>query len=197
MNRILLLLLFVGLLNLAKAQENIFLYGKVVKGSTPLFNATIYNNTANKGTVSDNYGDFSITVQPSDVIKISSIGFKTIYYTVPDTLTELKFRILVNMVEDTVLLKEAVVVPWPVNRSMLKKAMLDNKKEKDQIGAYAGFVSNDKPVEEPAAKLSNPVSFIYEKFSKKARQQKKMEQYRRMIEEGERIPSSSDKPTQY
>lgn len=197
MIRILLLIFFVGLLNLVKAQENIFLYGKVVKGASPLFNTTIYNNTSSKGTVTDNYGDFSITVQPNDVIKFSSIGFKTIYYTVPDTLTEPKFRILVNMVEDTVLLKEAVVVPWPVNRSMLKKAMLDDRKQKEQISSFAGFVKNDGPVVEPAPKLSNPISFIYDKFSKKSRQQKKMEQYRRMIEEGERIPSSNDKPVQY
>lgn len=197
MKNLTLILVFLTSTLVVSAQESIYIYGKVVRGSQPVFSATIINMTNGKGTVTDNYGDFSMWVNKNDILKFSSIGYKTVLYTVPDTLNEQKFRILVNMVEDTFLLKEAVVVPWPVNRSMLKKAMLDNKKEKDQISAFAGFVRNDAPVREPEPRLTNPISFIYDKFSKKARQQKKMEKYRQMIEQGERIGTTPEKPIQY
>jgi hypothetical protein len=194
--RLLFLLLAMSALSFAQ-QGSIYFHGKVVKGSTPLYNATIYNVNRVFGTVTDAYGDFAIMVQKNDTIKISSIGYKTVEFIIPDTIDSDRYRVLVNMVEDTVLLKEAVVVPWPINRTALKKAMLDNKKEKDQIGGYAGFRTNEGPVVEPAPKLMNPVSFLYDKLSKQSRQKRKMEKYRQIIEEGERYPMEEEKPIKY
>jgi hypothetical protein len=193
-----LLFIFTGICAFAQ-QGNIYFHGKVVKGSEPLYNATIYNINQSFGTVTDRYGDFAIMANINDTIKISSIGYKTVYFVLPDTINEQKYRVLVNMVEDTVLLKEAVVVPWPVNRTMLKRAMLDNRSEKERIGGYAGFRTVEGPVSEPEPKLMNPVSFLYDKLNKQSRQQRKMDKYRRIIEEGERTapPPPSEKPVRY
>jgi hypothetical protein len=166
------------------AQNEIYFSGKVVKGATPIYNATIFNVTSSKGAVSDYEGNFSFFASINDTIKISSIGFKLVEFVIPDTIQDKKFRVLVNMVEDTVLLKEAVVMPWPSSRSMLKRAMLDVESEKEQITSYAGFRTNDRPAREPAPTLANPISLLFNKFSKKERQRKKIEKYRRIIDEG-------------
>ena len=90
------------------------------------------------------------------------------------------------MVADTFLLREALVVPWPQNRTMLKEAMLNQRKEKETISPYAGFREIEGDPVEPEPKLfSNPLSFLYSKLNKKARQEKKMEKYRQILKEKE------------
>jgi hypothetical protein len=154
--------------------------------STPVYNVSVVDLNTFKGTVSDVYGSFQLKVNAGDTIRFTSIGYKTIKYQIPDTISTASFRILVSMVEDTVLLREAIVVPWPQNRTMLKEAMLNQRKEKETISPYAGFREIEGDPEEPEPKLfANPISFIYSKLNKKARQQKKMERYRQILQEKE------------
>ena len=166
-----------------EAQENYIFSGKVLNGSKPVYNVSVVNTSKTTGTVTDNYGDFGINIYPGDFITFSSIGYKTVNYQIPDSI-DADLRVLVSMVEDTILLKEAVVVPWPINRTMLKEAMLSNRKEKESISAYAGFREIDgDPVEPDPKPFANPISYIFSKLNKKARQEKKIEKYREMLRE--------------
>ena len=169
-----------------KAQQNSFVFsGKVLNGSKPLYNVTVVNTDVITGTVTDNYGDFAITVKPNDLITFSSIGYKEVQFRIPDSI-QADYRVLVSMVEDTILLKEDIVVPWPINRTMLKEAMLRDRKEKETVAAYAGFREIDGDPVEPEPKVfANPISFIYSKLNKKARQQKKIEKYRQLLQESD------------
>ncbi|MEZ4978434.1 MAG: carboxypeptidase-like regulatory domain-containing protein [Chitinophagales bacterium] len=179
-------LLFCSLFKASLAQDlEINFHGKVVSGSSPLYNVSVVNLSQNTGTVTDVYGDFKLSVKRGDEISFSSIAYKSIVYKVPSDIQEVDFRVLVNLVEDTVYLKEAVVVPWPLNRTMLKEAMLDQRKEKEQISPYAGFIELEGDPEPVSPSLMNPLSFIYSKFNKKARQEKKMEKYRKILQEDE------------
>lgn len=160
------------------------LTGKVVQGSTPIYNVTVANKSTFSGTITDVYGGFSLLAHPGDTISFTSIGYKQVTYQVPDTISSEKFRILVNMVADTFLLKEAMVVPWPQNTTMLKQAMLAKKTEKEKISPYAGFIELEgDPVEPEPKPFANPISFLFDKFSKKNRQAKKMEKYRQILQE--------------
>lgn len=184
MKKIVSILTFVIAASYLIAQNEIYFSGKIVKGAMPIYNATIFNLNNSKGTVSDFEGNFSFFVSINDTIKITSVGYKNVEFIIPDTVEGKKFRVLINMVEDTVLLQEAVVMPWPSSRSMLKRAMLDVDREKEQIAGYAGFRTNERPAREPAPTLANPISLLFNKFSKKERQRKKIEKYRRIIDEG-------------
>lgn len=187
MNKLFFVLLFMLIVSIGFGQESsIDLSGKVVNGSTPVYNVSVADMSTYKGTVTDVYGSFNLKVNQGDTIKFSSIGYKTVTYTIPDTLSGENFRILVNMVPDTFLLKEAMVVPWPLNRTMLKKAMLNQKAEKQKISPYAGFreIEGD-PVEPEPKPFANPISFIFSKLNKKARQAKKMEKYKEILQEDE------------
>lgn len=184
MQKYLVSLVFVAVAFFGFSQDSTIIFmGKIVKESKPIYNVTVNNISKMTGTITDFSGDFKIPAKPGDKFIFSSIGFKSIHYTVPDTLKSMSYRVLINMVEDTVYLKEAVVMPWPINTTMLKEAMLNHRTEKEIIAPYAGFRRIEGEPEEPEPTIMNPLSFIYNKLSKKARQERKMEKYREILKE--------------
>ncbi len=74
---------------------------------------TIKIKNSRKGTYSDQTGYFSFVARKGDVIVFSSIGLKTVEYTIPKNLDGSKYSIIQPMSDDTVFLSETVVRPWP------------------------------------------------------------------------------------
>lgn len=66
-----------------------------------------------RGTYSDYTGFFSIPVRPGETLVFNVLGFKTAYYTVPDTLTSKRYTMFQILTKDEILLPEAVIYPWP------------------------------------------------------------------------------------
>lgn len=79
----------------------------------PLPYTNIYVAESGRGTYTNFEGFFSIVVRKGDVIEFSSVGFKTIAYTIPDTLTTNRYSVFQIMPKDTLTLPETVVYPWP------------------------------------------------------------------------------------
>ena len=67
----------------------------------------------NRGTISDFYGFFSLVARKGDVIEFSAMGFKKGSYAIPDTLRSNRYSMVHIMAQDTILLKETVIYPWP------------------------------------------------------------------------------------
>lgn len=67
----------------------------------------------NRGTSSDFYGFFSLVARKGDVIQFSAMGFKKGSYVIPDTLRSNRYSLVHIMSQDTILLKETVIYPWP------------------------------------------------------------------------------------
>lgn len=62
------------------AQKNKFwLYGKLKDSSSVVKNANIINLKTNKGTFSNDFGDYKIVVSVGDTLQFSSVQHKTIY----------------------------------------------------------------------------------------------------------------------
>jgi len=76
-----------------------------------------YTNVAVKGTrrgsVSDLEGFFSFAALQGETITFSRIGYQTVEYVIPDTLSKNLYSIMQIMSEDTILLPETVIFPWP------------------------------------------------------------------------------------
>ncbi len=76
-----------------------------------------YTNVAVKGTrrgaVSDQEGFFSFAAIKGETITFSRIGYKTVEYEIPDTLSKNLYSIVQIMSQDTILLPETVIFPWP------------------------------------------------------------------------------------
>ncbi len=66
-----------------------------------------------RGTNSDSDGFFSIVAKKGETIRFTSIGFKDAEYTIPDTLSKQMYSYVQIMSEDSLLLPEAVIYPWP------------------------------------------------------------------------------------
>jgi len=107
--------------------EAIQFSGLVVTGTEdniiPVPYATIAVKGTPRGTYANYAGFYSLVVRPGEVLIFTAIGFRKEEYTVPDTIVGNKFNYVQNLVEDTILLPEAIVYPWPSN-TYLKQEFL-------------------------------------------------------------------------
>lgn len=79
----------------------------------PLPFTNIMLRNSNRGTFSNLDGFFSIVGEKGDTVIFSAIGFKTVEFVIPDTLSENRYTVYQIMTRDTITLPETVVYPWP------------------------------------------------------------------------------------
>ena len=79
----------------------------------PVPYCSIIDVATSRGTTSDHFGYFSFVAREGDTLKFSSVGYKKSKFVIPDTLTTNKYSLIQLMYEDTVMLKTAVIYPWP------------------------------------------------------------------------------------
>jgi CarboxypepD_reg-like domain len=131
----------------------------------PLAYVNIRIKNTNRGGISARNGFFSVVVSPLDTLLISSVGFKTIQMTVPDSLYRDRELIFISMEFDTVMLDEAVVYPWPTKEQFREAFLALRVMDKTPYhmmpipGVHA--VTNPIPVQPT---IMNPASLIYESF---------------------------------
>lgn len=122
MIRFLLLSLSVlALATVAVAQEEdnnlVQFSGMVLDGTTeellPVPYANILVKEKGRGSYSDYTGFFSIVVETGDVIVFSAVGYRTVEFTIPDSLEDNRYSLVQLMTQDAVNLPETVVFPWP------------------------------------------------------------------------------------
>lgn len=77
----------------------------------PYTNIAVEGTT--RGTSTDQYGFFSLVAQEGESIIFSRIGYKDVRYIIPDTLDRTMYSVFQIMTEDTLLLPETVIYPWP------------------------------------------------------------------------------------
>jgi hypothetical protein len=89
--------------------------GVVVTGDSlaPVPYTTIWIKNSRRGTISDYFGFFSLTVHESDTLRFSAVGFKEFQYVVPDTLSQPRYSAVQVMTRDTIYLAETLIYPWP------------------------------------------------------------------------------------
>lgn len=83
------------------------------KDLTPLPYATIQIEGTNRGAISNINGFFTFAAMIGDRIVITSVGYRPVSLYLSDTLTEDRYSIVQSMVQDTIMLTETVIYPWP------------------------------------------------------------------------------------
>jgi len=86
----------------------------------------------NRGTTSDYYGFFSLVARKGEVIQFSAVGFKKGEFRIPDTLSSNRYSLVHIMTNDTILLKETVIYPWPTPEQF-KRAFVWDKIPDDDL----------------------------------------------------------------
>jgi hypothetical protein len=65
-----------------------------------------------RGAITNNFGTFSLVVEESDSVLISSVGYKRRYMVIPDNLPTKFYNIEVILQVDTLVIAEAKIYPW-------------------------------------------------------------------------------------
>jgi hypothetical protein len=84
------------------------------------------------GTITDLYGFFSFVAHPKDVIVFNALGYKTAFYTIPDTLTVNRYSLIEVLRPDTLVMNETVIYPWPTYEQF-KQALADLSIPDDEL----------------------------------------------------------------
>ncbi len=79
----------------------------------PVPYATIYLPFKNRGTFSDRRGFFTLVVEKKDIVRFSCIGFNMTDAIVPDTLQSDHYSVVQMMGQDTFMLPQIIIFPWP------------------------------------------------------------------------------------
>ena len=76
--------LLVSTISSKAQQDNFWLYGKLKDSSNVVKNANIINLKTNKGTFSNDFGDYKIIVSVGDTLQFTSVQHKTVYRIIND-----------------------------------------------------------------------------------------------------------------
>jgi hypothetical protein len=66
-----------------------------------------------RGTMSDLGGFFSIVARRGETLVFTSLGYKPVFYFIPDTLSKDRYSLIQMMRPDTLYLDETFIYPWP------------------------------------------------------------------------------------
>lgn len=102
--------------------------GVVVNGvdSKPLPFSTIMILNKNRGTVADASGFFSFVAVIGDTVEFSTVGFSPRQLIIPDTIRHDAYSVVMPLEQDTIMLMETVIYPWP-SREKFREAFLSLK----------------------------------------------------------------------
>ena len=177
----------------SKAQNKYFpIKGSVISADslTPIPQAHILSELSHYGTTSDFDGRFQITIKEIDTLRISSVGFETLYIHINhDSINANSFRILLQ--RDTILLDEIDVTPY-YNFSTVKEIVrtapivtpMHVVKEIDintNVQNYYYNKTKDLPKTRNTWTIVfyNPIKKTYNRFNKKERLKRKLERNRK------------------
>ena len=83
-----------------------------------------------RGTYANFKGFFSLVARKGDKVRFSGVGFRSKFYTIPDTLRSSRYSVVQLLTADTINLPETVIFPWP-DRNNFKVEFLAMNVEED------------------------------------------------------------------
>lgn len=151
---------------------------KSVEGES-VIKAHVLNLTHQTGTLTDEDGSFQILANKTDIIQISSMGYKTLLYVIPNT-QQVKLVKYFTLSIDTLNLAEATIYPFPETLNELKKEFLELSIEEETQAMdlhleEAGLLG----LPQTGAIIRGPFTALYEKFSRSAKLRRK---YQALVE---------------
>ncbi|WP_179351559.1 carboxypeptidase-like regulatory domain-containing protein [Winogradskyella vidalii] len=112
MNKIILLLFSAfSLLSFGQNLDRTSVSGKIVVSSEDKEGVAVFNSSSNKGTITDENGDFTINVSVNDIVEFSALQFEDFSVTITDKIIKSK-QLTVILVEEINKLDEVVLLPF-------------------------------------------------------------------------------------
>lgn len=95
----------------AQDVDRITVNGRIIVSSEDKEGVTVYNTSSNKGTVTDENGDFEIMVALNDIVEFGALQFKDFKVTISADVIKSK-KLTVILVEEVNKLDEVVILPF-------------------------------------------------------------------------------------
>ncbi|MES2731869.1 MAG: carboxypeptidase-like regulatory domain-containing protein [Bacteroidota bacterium] len=117
----------------AQGQSEMVQFTGVIVGGTesmPLPGVYVFITKASRGTVTNEYGYFSLSVLPGDSILFSSLGYKQKYHIIPQK-TGKAYSVIVDLQEDITQLSPVTIYPYPTEE-IFKESFLALKLPDEQ-----------------------------------------------------------------
>lgn len=109
MKKILFLILFFATASLiAQDITRTKVKGKIVVEHSDISGITIFNSSSNKGTITDNNGEFTIAVAKNDIIEVSALQFQNLNFKVNEAIVNSK-SMKIFLIEEINKLDEIIV----------------------------------------------------------------------------------------
>jgi hypothetical protein len=124
-----------GINDLSAQDDNLIQFSGVVLDADsllPIPYTSIIVMNKKRGTSTDMNGIFSFVAEKGDSLKFSSVGFRTEYFVIPDTLTVQRYSWIQILATDTVLLKTHMVYPWP-SKEQFRQEFLNTRIPEDDL----------------------------------------------------------------
>lgn len=117
-----------------KKRDLIQFSGVVVSNDSlqPIPYSNVLVHSTRRGTLTDSYGFFSFVAMKGDTIDFRYIGYKPTRFIIPDSLKDNRYSLIQVLNRDTILLKEAIVYPWP-SKDEFKRAFVELKLPDDDL----------------------------------------------------------------
>lgn len=130
------ILAFCVLVGMVQGQSRLFFsrskvvqFSGVVVSATdgnPLPFTTIVNLNHKHGSISDAVGFFSFVAVSGDSVRFSSVGYQPRMVVIPDTIRFDAYSLVVPLEQDTIMLMETVIYPWP-DKDKFREAFVNLK----------------------------------------------------------------------
>jgi len=104
-------LFFFTIFSLAQDSTRVTVKGKIIVNTPDVEGVTVFNISSNKGTITDEKGEFTLQVMLNDKVEVSALQFKDFSLTVTESIIKNK-QMTVFLVEQVNKLDEVVILPY-------------------------------------------------------------------------------------
>jgi hypothetical protein len=111
------------------------------------------------GTIADYYGYFSFVAHKNDTILFSAVGRKKGKFIIPDTISGKRYSLVHVMDEDTIMLPQTVIYPWPSKEAFKEVFLTFDVPDDDYERARKNM--NPDQIQVLASKMRNTGSLNY------------------------------------
>jgi hypothetical protein len=112
-----------------------------------------------RGTITDLYGFFSFVAHKNDNIMFNALGYKTVHYTIPDTIHTNRYSLIQIMRMDTLVLNETVIYPWPTYEQFKEAFVNTNIPDDDLARAQKNIVELQKRIKYDVVPMGASMNF--------------------------------------
>ena len=140
-------------------------------GLTALPDVHVYNQNNAQVTVTDQSGFFSMYVSKIHVIRFSSVGYDSFYFSIPGDFAGDVYYVRIEMKQSITALRSVTIYgKEEKTESMLSRDTGPNPLANVQLGTLKGEAREIEPT------LANPVSLLWEWFSKEGKEKRKLKE---------------------